>query len=101
MDVASLDRASAEASMSLEQAVHPAVDLERASDTSRHDGQVVGGIAAASVLPVDEPRWMARGEEDVLSEEIRPCPGVVEGVLSAAPQCIAAYLACSSSFVAA
>jgi hypothetical protein len=70
VDVSGLDSASAEASMSLEEAVHPAVDLERPPDASRYDGQIVGGIAATGVLPVDEPRWSSGSKEDVLSEEV-------------------------------
>jgi hypothetical protein len=50
--------------------VHPAVDLERAPDASRNDGQVVGGVPAPSVLPLDEAGWVSWGEEDVLSEEV-------------------------------
>jgi len=59
--------ATTESGVGLEEARHPAVDLEGARHAARDQRKIVGGIAAASALPVDEARRLPGHEEDVLS----------------------------------
>ena len=64
------DRGAPVAVIFLEQPLTALLHLERVLDAARHDRDVVRGVAASRVLPVDHGRRRVGSEQDVLAEQV-------------------------------